>query len=155
MTAFSFRAQDNLENETIQFQESLGILKLGERINNISKILGKPDQKTKTVMWEGDGLKHQTWQYTNRGIVLDVVVEKNPKMSWINMITIHEPCSFKTQKNIGIGSTRSEIENQYAGLINDEESGEEQIILGSIYGGIIFSLEEDRVKSIFFGSSAE
>lgn len=152
---FSANSQDNLENETIEFQESLGILRLGALLTDVSKELGKPEIKTKSILWEADGQKHQTWTYSKQGIVLDVVVEKNPRLSWVNMITIISPCTFKTKRNIGIGSTKREVENQYKELITEENSGEEQIILGSIYGGIIFTFKNGIVDSIFFGALAE
>ena len=45
---------------------------------------------------------------------------------------------------------------QYLREINKEESvSQESIVLGSIYGGVIFKLEKGRVKSMFVGAAAE
>ena len=71
------------------------------------------------------------------------------------MITITEPCEFKTTRNIGIGSNMEEVQTAYRQEINAKSSNTETIIAGTVYGGIIFNFENKKVKSIFIGASAE
>jgi hypothetical protein len=80
----------------------------------------------------------------------------------INMITIKKPCAYKTKKNIGIDSTRDEVLKEYANEIdlsgtslNFSGLSSKELIAGSIYGGMIFKFENDRVSSIFLGVAAE
>jgi len=44
----------------------------------------------------------------------------------------------------------------YADAINEEESNSEYIVAGSVYGGIIFNIDDtDKVTGIFIGVIAE
>jgi hypothetical protein len=71
------------------------------------------------------------------------------------MITINPPCKFKTQKGIGIDSDYKNVETAYQKYIDIKSSNENEIVAGSIYGGIIFRFENQKVKSIFIGAAAE
>ena len=43
----------------------------------------------------------------------------------------------------------------YSDKINADESSDEMIVVGSIYGGMVFSFENGKVKQIFIGAGAE
>ena len=134
--------------------ESFGEIKLGVKLNKITEILGEPDSKSKSELWGADGEYHQEWNYTNRGIIFDFI-GKPDSFQVVNMITITEPCEFKTTRNIGIGSNMEEVQTAYRQEINAKSSNTETIIAGTVYGGIIFNFENKKVKSIFIGASAE
>ncbi len=74
----------------------------------------------------------------------------------IAAITISQPSTLKTDKGISIGSKANEVATVYQANVNSDESSPNQVIVvGSIYGGIQFFLENGTVKSIFIGASAE
>lgn len=135
--------------------DSLGSLKINLNWENVIKTLGEPEEKSETVVWGADGLEHQSWIYTTKGIILDIVKDENS--ATLNSIHISSPCTFKTRRGIGVGSKRSEVFDAYKSEIEPAESEEAPgfIIAGSIYGGIIFSLENDSVSEIFIGAGAE
>ena len=68
-------------------------------------------------------------------------------------IFIDNNTKFKTTQNIGVGSTKRDILKAYEGKISNVSKG--SVIVGSIYGGILFYLENRKVKSMFFGAAAE
>lgn len=136
--------------------EKIGKLKLSIKNKDLEKIIGKPEIKSKFQIWAADGVEHQTWKYKKLGIELDMMkIDKNT--SEINMITIKSPCKLKTTKNIGIGSTKDEVLKTYKKYIDQESysKNSNSIIVGSIYGGLIFGIKNNKVNEIFLGASAE
>lgn len=134
-------------------QESLGVLKDGMSAVEVINNLGEPVQRSKAVEWGADGLVHQTWFYHEKGIELDLV--KDEEKQAVNMITIKSPCRFRTNRNIGIGSTKDEVITAYQEEINPESGNNDSIVAGSVYGGMIFSFEKEQVSEIFIGAAAE
>ena len=64
-------------------------------------------------------------------------------------ITITKPCTFKTKRNIGIGSTYKEVMAAYEKEIDKSATDNKTITVGSVYGGIIFHLVK-MIKQILF-----
>lgn len=143
-----------LEEVGIQLMksESVGDIQFGMGINQVMEVLGNPTEKSNPEMWEGDGEYHQNLSYP--GLDLDFIGETDSKQT-LNMITVAEPCTLKTKKQIGIGSSIDEVKAAYKNAIDESSSNTETIVAGTIYGGIIFGIEDSKVKSIFIGQSAE
>lgn len=117
-------------------------------------MLGEAGEKSEPVVWDADGEVHQTWHYKSKGIELDMIGEAGNQS--INMITLSKPCSFKTSKGIGIGSSKSEVLNAYGDYADPEWNKEpDTLVLGTVYGGIIMGFKNDKVCDIFIGASAE
>jgi hypothetical protein len=138
----------------IMENESIGKLKYGLSLQEAIAAYGKPSKETKAILWGADGEYHQTIEFTNKGIELDVIGDPGtPKK--VNAITISNPSDLKTSKNIGIGSDYTEVENAYKDQIATDFSNEKAVVIGSICGGLIFTFENGKVTSIFIGSAAE
>lgn len=139
--------------------ETIGSLKLGLADSRVLNILGEPIEKSEQIVWGADGEEHQTWHYKSQGIELDMIGVKNKQK--INMITISNPCAFKTGRNIGLGSTKEEVLKAYRNEINRDKTnpdtymGPDSVIAGTIYGGVYFEIKNSRVASIFVGAGAE
>lgn len=132
--------------------ESLDFLKENLFDIVVLKKLGEPEEKSEAIVWGADGLEHQTWFYKIKGIELDMVRDKDNQV--INMITITYPCTYKTKRNIGIGSTKDEVISAYKNEI-DPTNIKGIIIAGTVYGGIIFHFVDNHVSLIYIGASAE
>lgn len=135
-------------------RETLNELRLGLDANELIKLLAEPSEKSESELWAADGAYHQTFKYPNHGIEIDLTGEKNVDQK-VNMITIYSPCNYKTNKGVSIGSDFKTVEQAYKEYLNPENSNKETIVAGSIYGGLIFRFENEKVKSIFIGISAE
>jgi len=134
--------------------ESFGEIKIGLTANKLIELLQKPDKKSKLIMWGADGQYHQTWYYYQNGIELDIK-GKDITNQVVSMITINAPCILKTKRRIGIDSDINDVNHAYKKAIDPTFSDTKAIVAGSIYGGIIFSIENKKVKQIFIGASAE
>ena len=144
---------NQIGNQLLQ-NETIGDLKIGLSIDKTLELLGESNEKTKLELWGADGEYHHTMIYHDKGIEIDIVGENGTKQK-IGMISITEPCLFKTKENIGIGSGIYAVKTAYKGLINPEFSDSNSIVVGSIYGGLILKMENDKVKKIIVGAVAE
>ena len=76
----------------------------------------------------------------------------------VHNIHISAPSSLKNAKGIGMGAKRAEVVAAFRSRISTEpgaSTGPESIVVGSIYGGVIFNMKGDEVAGIFIGASAE
>jgi hypothetical protein len=134
--------------------ETLDKLKLGLKLSDLINILGEPNVKTNNELWGADGEYHQTFKYSGMGIELDMIGE-NEEDKTVNIITVQNPCDYKTTKGLSIGSDYEDVKETYKEYLNPEFSNSKSIVAGSIYGGVTFIFENGKVKSIFIGASAE
>lgn len=135
----------------------LGNLKLGQPSGEVVEALGEPDSRSKAQEWGADGLMHEDWAWKEKGLVINFASEKGNTETGrtVFSITARAPSSLKTMAGIGVGNTNDEVREAYKKEINLEESGDDQIIIGSMYGGIIFTLKDKKVVSVFLGAAAE
>jgi hypothetical protein len=131
-------------------------LKQNTSDTDVLKEFGKAEEESEAIIWGSDGLEHQAWKYPSQGIELDMVKDSSQQGGQtVKSISISAPCSYKTNRNIGIGSTSDEVLAAYKAEIEEENISESEILAGSVYGGVVFHLENDRVSSIFIGAAAE
>ena len=134
--------------------ESVNFLKIGLLSQELTKKIGMPSKKTKMEENWVDGNLHQMWYYPQLGIELDMVLEENTLK--ISRLRIIKPCHYQTKKGIRIGSKRLEVIAAYKDYIEPHSLDEEEgIVAGSVYGGIIFTIEKGKVVSIFIGAASE
>lgn len=135
-------------------KEKLGDISLGLSYNETIDKLGEPEEKTEPEIFGVDGEYHQTIKYNTKGIELELIGEKETDRK-INWILIFSPCNFKTNRGVGIGSNYKDVELKYKEEIDHKFSDSVSIVSGSIYGGLIFGFENNTVKTIFIGASAD
>jgi hypothetical protein len=143
--------------EAMLRRESLGGLRLGLPEKDVVKLLGPPANRGELVFQEADGNYVQDWHYPNKGIELLMSAgEKKSGVKTIANITASAPCTFATRKGIKIGDAESAARKAYAEHVDRETRADHGIlVVGSIYGGIIFNFTKGKVSRIFFGAAAE
>lgn len=132
--------------------ERIGELKMGTSGTKLTELFGTPEKKSKPLVSEADAATHQTWEYKALGISVDLVGENELET---NSITMSAPCTLKTSQQIGIGDTKESVLKAYSDSIDKDSGDDNTMVAGSVYGGVIFTLENNKVKSIFIGASAE
>ena len=147
---------DETGTEAMLKAESLGKLRLGLPEKDVVKLLGSPATRGKLVFQEADGNYVQDWHYPDKGIDLWMSAgEKKSGVKKIAAITASAPCTFATKKGIKIGDTESAARKAYTEHVDREMSDPGTLVVGSVYGGIIFSFTDGKVSRIFFGAAAE
>lgn len=134
--------------------DKIGDLWLGLVDTKVVEALGQPESKGKNEEWGADGMFHQDWNYNSKGIALNMSGEKSNGLQQVFSITVTGPATLKTPVNIGIGSDINDVKKAYANSM-DPSSTDESIIVGSVYGGIIFNFKNSKVVKIFVGAAAE
>lgn len=130
-------------------------LKSGLKQKIIIDSLGEPDEKGEDTYWGATGTYVQEWKYNSKGISLEMESAEQNGNKNVLMITLISPSSCKTSKLISVGSKKEDVIKAYSGNINPEFSNDIRIVVGSIYGGIIFSIDNNIVTKIFIGAAAE
>jgi hypothetical protein len=148
---------DETATEAMLRAESLGGLRLGLPGKGVLKLLGSPATHGELVFQEADGNYVQDWHYPDRGIELLMSTgEKKSGVKTIANITASAPCTFATRKGIKIGDAESAARKAYAKHVDRETRADAGIlVVGSIYGGIIFNFTKGKVSRIFYGAAAE
>lgn len=134
----------------------IGKLHLGMPAAGVVGLPGCVFAKGELFTSEVDAAWHQTWRAPRCGLTLEFSTEDKKSPLKLFDMRVEAPSALKTEKGIGIGSAEAQVRSQYMRDINKEDSvSQQRIVLGSIYGGVIFELEKGRVKSIFVGAAAE
>lgn len=150
---YKSRSYDEIGFELLEI-ECVGDIKIGLKSKKVLTLLGEPDEKTEAELWGADGKLHQTWYFKAKGIELDLVGKENSDQI-VGSITINGPCKLQTTRRIGIGSAYEEVQKAYSKSIDPNTIDPDLLVAGSIYGGISFYFENEKVKQIFIGASAE
>lgn len=134
--------------------QQLGPLRLGLKESEI-KGLGKAKASSKPVVEGATGLTVQTRTYPSQGLSITWSREKSVDPWRVERFSAASPNVWKTPQGIGLGSKAELVRSTYASLLDAESSGPEQLVVGSIYGGVMFTLKQGRVVRIFVGAAAE
>lgn len=138
------------------FDLTLGFLRRNLKQDSIVLMLGEPDSIGVEILEGAEGTFVQDWYYLSKGINLVLYSEEKGDQKNICSILISEPCTYKTERGIGIGDKSSEVISVYKEYIDYSISDStKSMVVGSIYDGMIFSLENGKVNKIFIGSAAE
>lgn len=145
---------DNDAGFKLMETETLGKIKLGLDNKKTIAELGNPETRSAAELWGADGLYHADWSYESAGISLNMAGNDSLKME-IFALRFFAPCTLKTSRNIGIGSSIDEVKEAYKEELGENYGDEQSLVAGSIYGGIIFNFENRKLNSVFIGAAAE
>jgi hypothetical protein len=136
--------------------ESVGPVRLGMTESELLAVLGQPDEESEAQEWGSDGMKHSDWAYKALGLSVNMSDSANPESEFtVFSVSATAPCTEATQRGIKIGDKKDAVTVTYADAINPEDSSENEVVVGSIFGGLIFYIENGAVSSIFIGAAAE
>lgn len=139
----AFKAIDNVK---------LNNLYIGQSAEDVINILGEPDFKSETE-YQWFETYYQEWQYLSHDVVIRM--SRKGDRQFVNAILAVGSCSMLTESGIGIGSTSEEVINAYRNSIGDGYINDTDILIGSEYGGIDFTLNDGKVAAIYIGSMRE
>jgi hypothetical protein len=138
----------------LEKNEKIGQLQFGLSYEKVIELIGEPETKPEYVVSDVDGATYKNIDYNKKGIFLSFEM-KEDSTTELSSIEIKEPCNMMTTKNVGIGSTFEDVKKAYNGLINPEGSGQETLVVGTVYGGLVFNFKDSKVQRVYIGASAE
>jgi len=134
--------------------ETIGKLRLGLSYSDVVAFLGEAEEVNEVYVSEVDGEKHQMYHYPSKGISLSFLFPEGKKNE-LTEIEMKTPSDLLTSRKIGIGSSYADTKTAYQNVLDEDFTSENQIVAGSIYGGVVFNFENDKVVRVFIGASAE
>lgn len=137
--------------------EFAGAVRIGGGMDDVIAEFGEPASVTDVEAMEATGEWVRTYSWESLGLSVIVAAENSEGPFAIVSLMLGEGSNLRTIRDIGVGSTRAEVEAAYRPAINLEESEDATIVVGSVYGGIMFEIDAgaSRVVSIFVGAAAE
>jgi hypothetical protein len=129
-------------------------LGIGVEQRTVIEKLGNADSISPKKYWEALGSYVNTMHYYTSGYVFEIehYETETPR---ILSITLTKSCKAELPNGIKIGSTRTNVLEYYKHHIDSDNSSSSKILVGSLYNGILFTTEEDKVIKIFIGALAE
>jgi len=134
--------------------DCIGPIKLGLSKSDLESKIGVTNEMSEPELSQADGSFHQILRYINLGLEIDLIQKPDSSFS-VDMIIVIPPCEYETSKRIHINSTLEEVKQAYKDYIDLNSSTNDVLVAGSIYGGVVFKLENKIVNSIIFGAMAE
>ena len=135
--------------------ERVGDLRLGADAAEVTRLFGEPESTTGPVVNEGVGTVNWMWKYPGKGLEIEIGAEDKNAPKRVSAIVIGPGSTLKTRFGIGVGSPVADVEKAYGPCLSREESSAETLVAGTLYGGVIFSIENGQVRTIFVGAGAE
>lgn len=137
-------------------QEHLGGLRLGLPAKDVPGSLACTPKKGREVREAASGSYVQSWKCPEQGVDLTMSAERKGGAQTIVAIRVSPPSTLATSRGIRIGSTEREVLAVY-GKDRDQDGSQQgkQFVAGSVYDGLIFSLQDGKVVRIFLGAAAE
>lgn len=132
-----------------------GWLQINAKEDTVFNRLGMAE-KGELKYWGALGTFVEEWKYKTHGLIIQMESEEANTEKWVRGITAAYPCTLQTTQMVKVGSTERNVLDRYAKLIDSTSSvTNKQIVIGTIYGGTIFHIDSDTVKSIFIGVASE
>lgn len=128
--------------------DSIDGIRVGTTYKSLMVRYGEPISKSsenKTI----SGSLTQEWQYDDMGA--DYFMVKSHDDYIINSIKIYGKSPFSTERDIKIGSPADNVVKAYRNQINNDLSNENIIVVGTQEKGMLFTLTDGKVTSIFIG----
>lgn len=137
-------------------EEKIGDFHLGLSEKDLKEKVSCSLTRGKEEMWGADGIYHQTWDYPDCGLSFNMSSEQKGGNKVVDSISVTSPSTLKTKRGIQIGSSDQAVIKAYGqDKATDADSDKQEFVAGSIYGGLFFHFENNKVTSIFLGAGAE
>ncbi|HTL38309.1 MAG TPA: hypothetical protein VL326_34500 [Kofleriaceae bacterium] len=142
-----------LDYEHLLDWETVGPLKLGMSGTTVIKLLGQPKKQSFPVEEGATGQFVSDWEWP-QGIVLGMAGDKRSGPFVVRSIEVFAPSTYGTSRGVVIGTPLGELPKLYMRNIDEGRDDPKEYLVGSVYGGMLFTLKDDKVVSIFLGAMA-
>lgn len=143
-----------LDYEHLLDWETIGPLKLGMSDAKVTKLLGAPKKRSFPQEEAATGSFVTDWEWP-QGIVIGMASDMQRSGPYrVRSIEVFAPSTFGTSRGVVIGTPLSELPRFYMRNIDEGRDDPNEYLVGSVYGGMLFTLKDDKVVSIFLGAMA-
>ncbi|WP_300157156.1 hypothetical protein [Solidesulfovibrio sp.] len=137
--------------------ERLGPLRLGMAARDAARNLPCRPVVGRERLEGATGEYVQEWRLPDCGLTIKMSGPRRSGPKTVAAVTATAPCRLVTSRGVGVGADEAAVAAAY-GRFKDEDglsAPGRTFLVGSIYGGLVFSLAEGRVTRLFLGAGAE
>lgn len=129
--------------------EAIGPLHARMTAKELIAVLGAPRAKQPPVNEGATGEWVSTWAWRGASALMVADTKKGP---WhARDVSVTALSSYATKQGIRVGSTRADAERLYPRSPDNPQQDPDTYVVGSVYGGMLFSFARDRVTAISIG----
>ncbi len=149
----------------IMQDSSIGGIRIGAPERDVFKLAAQNGfgsiQKGEDEIWEAFGQAVQTWTFPQAGISFEMISDEIGGEKSVFSITMTKSSTLSTRAGISIGASKAEVLAAYRAYesTNEEQDGffgdQDVHLVGSLYGGMIFTFENGQLSEVFLGAAAE
>jgi hypothetical protein len=144
-----------LDYEHILDWETIGPLKIGMPAKQVVKLLGEPKDQSDLVEEGATGMYVTDWEWPATSITIRMSSAKLKGPYRVTSIQTSVPNELTTSRGATIGTPASELPALYLRNVDEGTNDDpNQYLVGSVYGGLLFTLKDGRLISIFLGAMA-
>jgi hypothetical protein len=148
-------ARDEARMDKIYETESIGPLRPGMSDAEVVAAVGEPKERGEAYEEAATGDYVQTWRYAD-GLSVDLLGDSRRGPWHVGGISIAPPSKLKTARGVGLGTPREEAIRAYKDLLSEDVAdNEENVVAGSLYGGLFMAFAGAGVDTIYLGRGAE
>jgi hypothetical protein len=129
--------------------EAIGPLHVRMTDNELIAVLGKPRSRQKPSEEGATGEWVGAWTWVGASALMVSDTRNGPRTA--RDVSVIAPSTYATKRGIHLGSTRADVERLYPRSPDDQQQDPDSYVVGSVYGGLLFSFAHDRVTSISIG----
>lgn len=135
-------------------EESIGALRYGMTEVEVKDLLGVPTRRSRRIEEGATGDHVEGWTFAE-GISLGMRSDTATGPLTVRSIAVEKPSTLRSKRDVGIGSTRSDVLERYAADVDRASTNAEVVVIGSFYGGVLFRTRGGVVREIFVGAVSE
>ena len=135
-------------------REALGNIEMGQTEREVRATHGAPEETEGPLFQGATGLYEWTWRYKEPDLQISFSAQEEDGPWTISALATTRE-SLKTRRGVHVGAPLEAASEAYGDVIDAENFDEDLLVAGSLYGGVIFTLKDNHVESIFIGASAE
>jgi len=152
----STQAAEPEEDFHVMNSESIGALKISMPAAQVRNLIADHPSLGKIEEWGADGKFHQKWTFGALGLEIGMESDSRKSEQTIDSISVKAPSLLQTKRGVHVGSPEADVLKAYQGDISKEDSRPgQQVVAGSIYGGLMFEIKNGVVTDVFLGAAAE
>lgn len=138
-------------------KENIGPLKLKMKEADVRKLFKEVPKRGREMREAAtDNSWVQVWEFPKAGVKLKMRGgQKRGGAKVVDTIEITAPSDFKTSRGIGIGSAAADARRAYAAEIDPKEAEPKTVVAGTVYGGLVMGVVNNRISTIGLGAFAE
>lgn len=135
---------------------TMGPLSTGLTVEEVVALFGEPASRQELIEEGATGLWVSEWEWPTRGVSVQMAGTTEVGPMTVNSFTVTAPFAEATDRGVKLGDPVAKVAAAYGDTYDKLGSREGELyVAGSLFGGILFNLDQGKVTRIFVGAASE